>query len=435
MMNTLSLIISSIMNVVLLIHICKCISNRKIKLLSGPYILTVFLMTTYWSISYVITENIFRILIEFLMLVGACLILLKEKTNKSIIISFMSLIILLIAEIAYAIFVVSFFKMDMDAINRTLSGNFISNLCIVILALAIKTFICHKVKIVDIIDKLSLRSKNSNFYIFFIAFTTIIMLTYCIYFEANLLLALIFGIIIVVVYVFFTITLVQEKANNIKLQEENNNMVLSLEEYEKMYSFQRMKNHEYKNDLSILRGMINENDTGALKYIDKIIEFRNDEDHNWMVILKRIPEGGLQGLLYYKLLQMEEKNINIDFTTTVFYTPSSYNKLPDRIKIKICKLLGIYLDNSMQAVESLQDRNIYININENDKFIIFKIANNFSNNIDLDRLYEKGYTTKSTGHGYGLAIAKELITEDNDIVSRTKIIKDKFIQEIEIKKN
>ena len=243
-----------------------------------------------------------------------------------------------------------------------------------------------------------------------------------------------FGIIIVLVYVLFTINLINEKANNYRLQKENEDMMQSLEEYEKMYTLQRMKNHEYKNELSVLRGLISEKNEKAIKHIDKIINIRNDEKNNWMEILKRIPEGGLRGLLYYKLLQMQEEKINIEFVTTKSFNSSSYIKLSEDIKIKICKLLGIYLDNAIQAVENLSKKNIYINIEENKNHITFKIANNFKNAIDFDKIYDEGYTTKGSGHGFGLSIAKEVIDSENKIENKTNVVKDKFIQVIKIKK-
>ena len=432
MMQNVSLIISSFLNVIVLLYMCKKLSNKKQNFISIKTIFTIVIMTTYWSLSYTITNNIFRILISFLLLVASCLIIFKEKTDRSVIISFASMIILLVSELLYVALNVLIFKFDENGIQTNVFGTFLTN--VIILSIALAIFKLTNKKISLLVEKLITKNKNSNLYIFFVAFATIIMLIYCIYFQSSLFWGLIFGIIIIVVYFVFTINLIKEKSNNYKLQKENEGMMQSLEEYEKMYALQRMKNHEYKNDLSVLRGLISEKNEKAINHIDKIINLKNDKKNNWMEILKRIPEGGLRGILYYKFLEMEEASINVEFTTTRFYNPTSYIKLSDDLKTKICKLLGIYLDNAMQAVVKVKEKKIYININETNNNIIFKVANSFNDDIDLDRISEKGYTTKGNGHGYGLAIAKEIIKDENKINCVTKIIKDKFIQEIEIQK-
>ena len=66
-----------------------------------------------------------------------------------------------------------------------------------------------------------------------------------------------------------------------------------------------------------------------------------NKNNSWKEILKKIPEGGLQGILYYKLLQMDDLNVNGDFSTSSTYSPSSYIRLSDKVKSEICKLLGI----------------------------------------------------------------------------------------------
>ena len=218
------------------------------------------------------------------------------------------------------------------------------------------------------------------------------------------------------------------------LKYEYDILINNLSQYEKMYALQRMKNHEYKNNLSVLRGMIDKSNDKALKYIDDLMEFKTDNNNNWMESLKRIPEGGLQGILYYKLLQADELKINTNFNVSDTYNPTSYLKVSEEVKTKICKLLGIYLDNAIQAVNSLEEKNIYLNIDENEDFIIFKIANNFSGHVDIDKIYDNGYSTKEFGHGYGLPIAKEIFDSEESIINKTQIIKDKFIQEIKIKK-
>ena len=435
-MEIISLIISSLLNVVVLVCMCSVIANKKIRYNSCLSILIIALMTSYWCISYLLTNSFFRIILSFLLLIIACLILLKEKINKSVIIAFFSFIILLFSDVLYALFNSLIFGFNNNQLQNNVFGTFIANVITLTFAFGL-TYTLNKFKnklLSNLAEHLTIRNDNSNLYTILIAFISTIMLIYCVYFEPEISIGLSLGIVVIVIYAIFTVKLVQEKTSNVKLQEDNKAMTSSLKEYEKMYALQRMKNHEYKNDLSILRGMIDKENKKAIDYINQLMNIKVDKNNSWMEVLKRIPEGGLQGILYYKLLQMDDFKINVDFSTSNNYSPSSYLKLSDKVKTEICKLLGIYLDNAIQAVSNLKNKNIFLNIDENKDCIIFKIANNFIGDVDLDRLYERGYTTKEKGHGYGLTIAKEILDKDNLIDNKTQIIKDKFIQEIKIKK-
>ena len=435
-MGIISLIISSLLNVVVLICMCGMIANKKIRYNNWLSVLIIVLMTSYWCISYLLTNSFFRIILSFLLLIIACLILLKEKINKSVIIAFFSFIILLFSDVFYVLLNSLIFGLNNSQLQNNVFGTFLTNIVILIFALGF-THILNNPKnklLSNLAERLTIRNDNSNLYTIFIAFISTIMLIYCVYFEPDISIGLSLGIVIIVIYAVFTVKLVQEKTSNIKLQEDNKAMTSSLTEYEKMYALQRMKNHEYKNDLSILRGMIDKENKKAIDYINQLMNIKVNKNNSWMEILKKIPEGGLQGILYYKLLQMDDLNVNVDFSTSSTYSPSSYIRLSDKVKSEICKLLGIYLDNAIQAVSNINEKNIFLNIDEDKEYIIFKIANNFKGDIDLDRIYESGYTTKEKGHGFGLAIAKEILDRDSLIDNKTQIIKDKFIQEIKIKK-
>ena len=171
-----SLAVSSLMNVIVLLYMCEILSSSKIKWFSSKSIITIVLMTTYWCASYVITNSIFRILISFLILIVACLIMFKKTTNKSVIISFVAMIILLISEILYVLLNVIIFKFDETGIQNNVFGTFLTNVLIISIALVVLKLINKNNMINKLIEKLSEKSKNPNLYIFFMSFTTIIML-------------------------------------------------------------------------------------------------------------------------------------------------------------------------------------------------------------------------------------------------------------------
>ena len=132
---------------------------------------------------------------------------------------------------------------------------------------------------------------------------------------------------------------------------------------------------------------------------------------------------------------MEEKKINIDFNVSRDVSVSDINKIDDNTKKNLCKLLGIYLDNAVQATQNLDNRYVKIDIYKSvmqNKVLTIAIMNNFEGNIDFSQINIKGYSTKGKGRGMGLAIANEILNNNANIKVVTKVIKNNFVQEINI---
>ena len=83
-----------------------------------------------------------------------------------------------------------------------------------------------------------------------LSLTTLALLLYYVYFDINLVSSLVLSVILIVIFVAITLGLFREKINNYNLKSDYDIIISNLSHYEKMYALQRIKNHEYKNDLS-----------------------------------------------------------------------------------------------------------------------------------------------------------------------------------------
>ena len=95
--------------------------------------------------------------------------------------------------------------------------------------------------------------------------------------------------------------------------------------------------------------------------------------------------------------------------------------------MKICKVIGILMDNALEASKKSNNKKIIMDVYNEGKYIVFYIENTFSNNIDIKKLNNKGYTTKSKESGWGLFIANKVIRESNRMSLEQKIIDKSFI--------
>ena len=137
-----------------------------------------------------------------------------------------------------------------------------------------------------------------------------------------------------------------------------------------------------------------------LSYIDKLLDTDSEsEDINWLNKLKYVPQGGLKGLLYYKIQEMLKDDVKIFVDVSPELEKATNSKAINKILGDISKIIGVYIDNSIEAVRNLKEKYIIIEFYIENKEIVFSISNNYSGSIDINKVDKEGYTTKGTGHG------------------------------------
>ena len=128
----------------------------------------------------------------------------------------------------------------------------------------------------------------------------------------------------------------------------------------------------------------------------------------------KIPAGGLRGLIYSKILAMKESEITYKLQISNDIKTIDLINIDDSLMLDICKVVGVYLDNSIQAVETLTSKQILIEFYLENKDLVIAVSNNYNGTIELEKLEKKGYSSKGEGHGYGLALAKDIINKNTN---------------------
>ncbi|MBH1939636.1 Spo0B domain-containing protein [Mobilitalea sibirica] len=179
----------------------------------------------------------------------------------------------------------------------------------------------------------------------------------------------------------------------------------SIQNLEDLNTKLRAQRHDYLNHFQIIYGLmeLKEYDE-AKKYIEPVFK-------DLMKVSKALKtaQPAVNALLQAKIEAAEKKNINLflEIRTDLKSIPiEPWN---------LCKVLANIMDNSMTAVsENKEEKNIYIEIGENQVNYTFLIYNNgpIIPADQLSNIFKQGFTTKKEqGHGMGLYIVSKIIRE------------------------
>ena len=209
---------------------------------------------------------------------------------------------------------------------------------------------------------------------------------------------------------------------------ENYNKTLSI-----MYDGIRGFRHDFSNFVQALEGYANTNDISGIKQMSSSLtcECRNV---NNMALLDPdiINNSAVYSLITNKYFIALENNlkINLEVLTNI-----------DEIKMysyEFCRILGILIDNAIEASKCTEEKIINIRIIKdlkiNRKLVIIENSYNNLENINLDKIFEKGYTTKNNAqndHGLGLWTVRRMLNKIEKLNLYTTT-DEYFTQQIEI---
>lgn len=229
----------------------------------------------------------------------------------------------------------------------------------------------------------------------------------------------IFIILFLLVIILFT-----EQSSYDKLSMEYDSLFNYVGVFEEWIENEKFIRHEYKNQLAVLRSMTKQK---VIKdKIDSIVDDMINIDDNVVNELGDLPNGGLKGLLYYKISVAKNNKIVVEIN--VGNKVKTLFKKLDAEKIKILsKIIGVYLDNAIEAAVQSNKKIISIEIYNLDSKLNIVISNSFKGEIDIIKMNQKGVSTKGEGRGNGLYFVSKLLNKNEWIFAEPKIIKDFYI--------
>lgn len=165
--------------------------------------------------------------------------------------------------------------------------------------------------------------------------------------------------------------------------------------------------HDMSNIIQSIVGYVNCKDTiGLTDYCNKLLIA--DRNINTMACFppEKINDPAIYGVICSKLCEAKEKKLELEVDINDDF------KLINFSKHDLARSLGILLDNAVYAASSAENGKLILSIyyddnRKQDKIIIANSVSNF--NFDIDKIFDKDYSTKSVPSGFGLYEIKKIL--------------------------
>ncbi|MCI5552461.1 MAG: GHKL domain-containing protein [Tenericutes bacterium] len=358
----------------------------------------------------------------------------KESWGKTLLGLAIAFIIVSIAELLFAFSAVNLFKFSPEYLNNTIHGLIFTNICILLVVISINNINKVNIVIKNVMGSFKDKSIATISIVLISSLSIGIFIIYQnFYVETSLSYLILINLFFLGVYVFM-IGFFIEKSNNSNLLSKYD----QLHEYSKTYEQELVKRskrqHEYENQLIIIRSMIEEGEDNAVEYINRIL--KSDEKKNdikWLTKLTYIPYGGLKGLLYFKLNEMMNKKLNVYLEVSEDLKKKSLWKTYEEDAQDISRIIGVYLDNAIEAASISEEKTIEIQFYLENKNIVFCLGNTFKGKIEESKLDNEGYSSKGKNRGYGLPLVKDLLLKHEELKDERVIVDQYYVQKLIIK--
>ena len=400
-------------------------SNEKVTNIynSSLLILLIILSSISFSKNY---QSLYTITVFFLNIIIYKLIF-KENLSKVTIATSLLMALTFLADLIYTIIIINF--ISMKDIRSIWYYQIISNICIAIICL-LGILICQKLNLIKKINQKLEKMQSKSTIIFLILIIIVFtILAYSFYINFQINEKYIINILLLLIFIILLLIFLKERDNYNKLSTEYDSLFTYVQTFEDWIEKEQLNRHEYKNQLAVLRCLTEEKK--VKDKIDEILEDNINIEGQAVTQLKSLPKGGIKGLMYYKAAIAQKKKINLTADVSIEQKGTLAKLNEKEIRI-VCKLIGIYFDNAIEAAEESKRKNISIEIYEFQDKVNIVFSNTFKKHRNMKDRNKKGVSSKGKGRGNGLYFAEKLIKENPWIEEKQDIIDKYYIQKISI---
>lgn len=394
------------------------------------YFITLILYVLNFEFSLSETRFIFNVLI--FMIFSA--IWLKTDIKSSIVLGILITLLGTLSEVAYVLIAGNFINDALFLADSPLSV-LINNIfigCILLILCRILNGRKIYQKVLKGIDKISDKKVALLSLSVIILFNVAYIITYLVSKEALHSLYLpVFSAVLSFLAALLVFVYLQTNNKYLTIYGKYNTSLQSIKEFEALLEYHRINSHENKNQLRTIKYM--SKDESVKSYVQTLLNDKENDKEKLFANIQKIPEGGLRGIIYSKLLLMNSENIPFELVVDKKITHEMIENIDDVTMKDLCNVLGVLLDNAIEASSSLEEKYVLIELYKEKESIIISVTNRYEGYIDLEQINNPGNSTKGKNHGYGLSLVDYIINHNKKLIHKNELIEDNFMQSVQIK--
>lgn len=360
-------------------------------------------------------------------------ILFDLKTSKSYFLTILYMIMIIIPDFLVMFFATEILGVDRNFCFNSLAGSILSNTIVFIIIIILTIFLKKQLKKI-----INIEIDNNKRIIILSILTFIVTFNFFYYMARNIRFNKEFFsyVVAIGVLIIFMFSLIRQIIVNNKITGDYDKLLEFMTTYEEEVENQRTLRHETKNEFLAIRAKIcdKEKESEIINYIDDILGDTYSVKKEKYAKFGYLPANGIKGLCYFKVQKAEELGINVSVNISKKIKKSTIFELDLKQQREFAKILGVFIDNAIEASSDSKDKELgieaYSNLENEFRMII---SNTYNNEIDEEKIGKENFTTKGKNRGHGLLLVNEIVKNNtifetkrnikNDIYSQTIIVK------------
>lgn len=194
---------------------------------------------------------------------------------------------------------------------------------------------------------------------------------------------------------------IREAMNARKIYDEADMLEDAYSKLEQLNTTMRAQRHDFMNHLQVVYSLLElEEYNSASEYLERVYG-----DIKRVGRSLKTAHPAINALLAAKLSDCEARGVKVEL---IIESPWEALPVPGW---EMCRVLGNLIDNGLDALSGTKDAQMTIALGETLQSFTFEISNNGPEIPDtlLERIFQSGFSTKSTGRGMGLSIVKTIL--------------------------
>lgn len=403
---------------------------QKTKLLET--IIIILILSILYTIIYLYIDNTLKSILVC-CLCGATLYKIFDLSMiKSLFLGIVYMFLLIIPDLLVLGIATKIFNISKEFYHIHIAGGILGNILVSVAMIIVIYIISVPLR------KIVNHSFSTNKKIIFVSLMTLVSVAIFFYnlinsFRLNN--NIIGYLIVIVTLILILLYLFKQKIDNDVILKKYDELLNVMKTYEKDIEEQRTMIHETRNELMTIKCKINDKtkENEIIKYIDSILGDKTSSNISKYSKFKYLPSNGIKGFFYYKFMEAEKERIKVSVNISKKIENSFLGRLDTKEFKDLVRIIGVYLDNAIQASAESKDKKLGIEIYLVKDDIEIIISNTFENKLNIEKIGKEKFTTKGKNHGHGLLLVKHILNINSIFEAKNEIINNLYVQKLKIK--